>query len=166
MRLCDPGLRPMVDYLPAGRYGFDDLQIGDRIDIGSATITGALIDQFAAVSGDRYALHMDRAYAQSLGYENRVAHGLLVLSVVDGLKNNAKAHLDGLVSLGWNLNFIAPVLAEDTIHAEISILAKQRSRSGARGSVRMEFKVTNQNGRLVQCGHNELLFDLTRRGSD
>lgn len=150
----------MTDYLPEGSYGFNDLKIGDRINICSATITAEQIDQFAEVSGDRYALHMDRGFAQSLGYEDRVAHGLLVLSIVDGLKNNAEARLDGLVSLGWNWAFQAPVLAGDTIHGEITIAGKQVSRGGNHGSVRMELKVTNQNGRLVQSGHNELLFKL------
>lgn len=157
MRRC---LSEMTGYLPEGSYGFNDLEIGDRINIGSAIISAELIDRFADVSGDRYALHMDREFAESLGYEDRVAHGLLVLSVVDGLKNNADARLDGLVSLGWNWNFQAPVLAQDTIHGEITIAGKQKSRGGDHGSVRMELKVTNQNGRIVQSGHNELLFKL------
>lgn len=153
-------LSEMTDYLRKGTYGFNDLKIGDRINIGSATISAELIDQFADVSGDRYALHMDREFANSLGFEDRVAHGLLVLSIVDGLKNNADAHLDGLVSLGWNWNFQAPVLAKDTIHCEITIAGKQHSHGGGHGSVRMELKVTNQYGQVVQSGHNELLFRL------
>lgn len=153
-------LSEMPSYLAPGNYGFNDLKIGDRIDIGLATITAELIDRFADVSGDKYALHMDQDFAKSLGFEDRVAHGLLVLSVVDGLKNNAEARLDGLVSLGWTWKFLAPVLAQDTIQGEITIVGKRNSRGGDHGSVRMELKVTNQNGRLVQCGHNELLFKL------
>lgn len=72
--------------LPPGVYGYDDLAIGDWIDTGSAQVTAELIDQFATVSGDRYALHMDAAFAAEKGFDDRVAHGLLVLSMVDGLK--------------------------------------------------------------------------------
>lgn len=150
-----------TSYLAPGNYGFDDLSIGDRIEIGSATISAELIDQFAVVSGDRYALHMDKAFAETHGFRDRVAHGLLVLSVVDGMKNTAEAHLDGFVSLGWNWQFQAPVLAGDTITAVLVIAGKQRSGGGRHGSVRLELKVTNQDGRVVQSGHNTLLFKVS-----
>ncbi|MCT4608848.1 MAG: MaoC family dehydratase [Pelagimonas sp.] len=146
--------------LPPGVYGYDDLAIGDWIDAGSAQVTAELIDQFAAVSGDRYALHMDAAFAAEKGFDDRVAHGLLVLSMVDGLKNNAPARLDGLVSMGWNWRFEAPVLAGDQIHAKLTIVGKRKSSSGDKGILRTQFDITNQTGILVQSGTNELLFAL------
>ncbi|MDA5559047.1 MaoC family dehydratase [Shimia sp. MMG029] len=146
--------------LPPGVYGYDDLAIGDWIDAGSAQVTTALIDQFAAVSGDHYALHMDADFAAERGFANRVAHGLLVLSMVDGLKNNAAARLDGLVSMGWNWRFEAPVLAGDQIQAGLTIVGKRKTSSGDKGVLRTQFDVTNQDGDLVQSGTNELLFVL------
>lgn len=146
--------------LSPGVYGYDDLSVGDWIDAGSTPVTAAHIDQFAAVSGDRYALHMDEAFAASKGFGGRVAHGLLVLSMVDGLKNNASARLDGLVSMGWNWRFDAPVLAGDVIHADLTIVGKRTTKSGTKGILRTQFDVTNQRGILVQSGLNELLFAL------
>ncbi len=119
-----------------------------------------MIDQFAALTGDHYAIHIDRDAARGKGFDDRVAHGLLVLSLVDGLKNNADAKLDGLVSLGWNWRFDLPVLAGDTIQCDMKIAAKRITRSRDRGIVRIEFEVSNESGQLVQSGHNELLFDL------
>lgn len=146
--------------MPPGRYGYDDVAVGDQIDAGSAPVTAERIDRFADLSGDRYALHMDADYAAERGFAGRVAHGLLVLSMVDGLKNNASAQLDGLVSLGWNWRFDAPVLAGDTIHARLTIVGKRRTTSGRKGILRTRFEITNQTGAPVQSGWNELLFTL------
>ncbi len=146
--------------LPPGLYGFDDVAVGDQIDAGFAHVTAARIDQFADLSGDRYALHMDEGFAAARGFDGRVAHGLLVLSMVDGLKNNAPAQLDGLVSLGWNWRFDAPVLAGDRIHARLTIVGKRRTSSGKQGILRTQFDITNQAGTLVQSGLNELLLAL------
>lgn len=150
----------MASPLPAGVYGYSDVSVDDFIELGPMTITGALIDQFAEVSGDRYALHMDDAFAANLGFARRVAHGLLILSVVDGMKNNSAATFDGLVSLGWNWRFNAPVLADDTIHARLQVADKRVTSSGKRGILALRFEVFNQDGTLVQSGSNELLFDL------
>ena len=146
--------------LAPGLYGFDDVEVGDTLLTGTATISADLIDSFADVSGDRYEIHMDEAAARSKGFEGRVAHGLLVLSVVDGLKNNAQARLDGLASLGWTWRFDAPVLAGDTVSARLTIVAKRRTSSGRRGILQIAFDVTNQHGQLVQSGQNELIFAL------
>ncbi|MBE1282730.1 MAG: (R)-hydratase [Rhodobacteraceae bacterium] len=146
--------------LPPGLYGFHDLAIGDRVNTGSAEISADLISRFADVSGDHYAIHLDDTAAQAKGFERRVAHGLLVLSVVDGLKNNAQARLDGLASLGWNWTFAKPVFAGDSIHAVLTIQSKRRTRSGSRGILRISFEVFNQDGAMIQTGHNELIFDL------
>ena len=146
--------------LPPGVYGYHDVSVGDFIELGPMTISADLVDQFAAVSGDRYELHMDDHYAVGHGFDRRVAHGLLILSVVDGMKNNAPAKLGGLVSLGWNWWFRSPVLVEDTIHARLEIADKRLTSSGRRGILGLNFSVFNQHDFLVQNGSNELLFEL------
>lgn len=141
-------------------HGIHDVKVGDQIDVGSVKVTADHIDRFADLTGDRYALHMDDDVAAKLGFRKRVAHGLLVLSLVDGLKNNAPATLDGLVSMGWNWSFDAPVLVGDTIHARLTIVAKRKTTSGRPGILRPRFDVTNQAGKLVQSGLNELLLTI------
>ncbi len=151
----------MTDFpLSAGVYGYRDVSVGDFIELGPMTISADLVDHFAAVSGDRYALHMDDHYAVEHGFDRRVAHGLLILSVVDGMKNNAPAKLDGLVSLSWNWSFRSPVLVEDTIHARLVIADKRLTSSGTRGILGLSFRVFNQHNFLVQNGSNELLFEI------
>jgi len=52
-------------------------------------VTESHIVQFAGLSGDLFDLHMDDEFARSLGFSGRVAHGLLGLILMDGLKNRA-----------------------------------------------------------------------------
>ncbi len=143
--------------LPPGHYGYDDVAPGDRIETGSAEITAELIDGFADLSGDRFAIHMSTQVAQDYGFADRVAHGLLVLSVIDGLKNAAPAQFRAVASLGWNWRFTAPVLAGDTVRATIEVKAKRPTRQPDRGILTLDFEVRNQRDELVQAGENQLM---------
>jgi acyl dehydratase len=150
----------MTRGLSAGQYGYNDLKVGDVMKTGSATITTDLISSFADLTGDKYALHIDDDVARGLGYKARVAHGLLVLSVVDGLKFQSDAKPAGLASLGWNWRFEQPVFVGDEIRAELTVTAKRLTSSQSRGIVTFQFNVFNQHDQIVQSGTNDLIFDL------
>lgn len=143
--------------LSAGRYGFDDVTRGDSIDTGKVTVTAAMIDRFAELTGDRFEIHMTDEGAQRHGFSARVAHGLLVLSLVDGLKNQCPAQFHALASLGWDWSFRRPVLAGDTIGATITVREKRPTGKPDRGILTLEFDVTNQTGETVQRGTNQLM---------
>ena len=146
--------------LEPGVYGYNDLEVGDCLETGARDITPELIDDFARVSGDFYEIHMDAKAARAKGFERRVAHGLLVLSVIDGLKNNTEARFDALASMGWEWRFQAPVLEHDSITARFVIAAKRRTRDGRRGLVTCDATASNQRGEVVQSGQNTLIFDI------
>ena len=54
-------------FLNAGMYGLDALQTGDRIKTPARMISAQDIDEFAALSGDRFAIHMDENHAIEAG---------------------------------------------------------------------------------------------------
>ncbi len=143
--------------LPPGFFGFDDVRTGDVIETEAARISADLIDSFAALSGDHFEIHMSQSSALAHGFPDRVAHGLLVLSIIDGLKNTASAQFKAIASLGWSWSFCAPVLAGDTVGARITILDKRETKKRDRGILTLGFKVTNQRGELVQDGQNKLM---------
>jgi acyl dehydratase len=143
--------------LAPGRYRLGDLAPGDVIETGAVTVSAALIDAFAALSGDRFEIHMDASAAARHGFAARVAHGLLVLSLVDGLKNAAPAQLAARASLGWDWRFAAPVLAGDTVAARITVVATRPLRRAGQGVVELDVAVRNQRGETVQAGTNRLL---------
>ncbi|PWJ20878.1 MaoC family dehydratase [Jannaschia seohaensis] len=91
--------------LAPGDDAWDDLPVGAWWRSGRRIVTAADIDAFADFSGDRFAIHMDDAAAGAMGVRGGVAHGLLVLSLVDGLKNAAPVQMRAVVSLGWEWSF-------------------------------------------------------------
>ena len=147
----------MTRVLPAGRYGYDALSSGDRIETGSVEITAEAIDTFADLTGDRFEIHMDDDAARRHGFPRRVAHGLLVLSLVDGLKNQCAAQFDAIASLGWDWQFAKPIFIGDRIKVSISVNDIQPTSQPYRGVLTLEFDVTNQQGETVQKGINKLM---------
>lgn len=143
--------------LGPGRHSLASLQRGDEIHTARCRIDGALIDGFAQLSGDFFEIHMDAAAAQRHGFAARVAHGLLVLSLVDGLKNQAPAQLAAIASLEWHWSFSTPVLEGDTISAVIAIRDLRITSDPKRGIVSLDVNVKNQREETVQSGSNQLM---------
>ena len=140
-----------------GYYGFDDLALGDRIETGQVQVSAALIEGFARLTNNQFEIFMSAAAARVHGFRGQVAHGLLVLSLVDGLKNQALAQVRAKASLGWDWQFQAPVLAGDTIRAVLTVRTKTPVSRQDRGIVAIDIDVFNQAGEVVQTGCNELM---------
>ena len=101
-------------------------------------MTESHIVAFAGMSGDFFDVHMDDEFAREQGFPGRIAHGLLGLCLVDGLKNRAEAQLQAVASLGWNeWSFKAPILAGDSIEATIRVAEMRLTSSGDRGVVQL-----------------------------
>jgi len=150
--------------LSSGLYHFDDFQIGDRFETARAKVSVELIDRFADLTGDRFAIHMSDEAARAVGFERRVAHGLLILSLIDGLKNQTAVEIKAVASLGWDWKFMRTVLAGDVIRATFTVQSKRLTRDTTRGIVAFAVDVRNQNDESVQHGTNNLMV-LTRTTS-
>jgi len=102
----------------SGRF-YEDIEVGEKYETPARTITEADIVNFAGLSGDFNAIHMDEEFCRTLGLGGRFAHGLLVLSALTGLNERA-GFLEGtiLAFLGINnLSFKKYVRPGDTIRA-------------------------------------------------
>jgi acyl dehydratase len=144
--------------LAPGTYGLDDLTVGAWYETGEVDVTAAMIDAFAALTGDRFEIHMDEAAARAHGFPGRVAHGLLVLSLLDGLKNQAEVRLRAVASLGWDWSFRAPVFIGDRLRARIEVKAVRPVKAPGRGIATLAFFATDAGGRVVQEGTNLLMM--------
>ena len=116
-----------------------------------------MIDAFADLTGDRFEIHMSDAAARRHGFEARVAHGLLVLSLIDGLKNQAPAQLKARASMGWDWQFRRPVLLGDRLSVSYEITEIADARADDQAILTLAFGVLNQNSDTVQNGTNRLL---------
>src|SRR5512134_1781691 len=102
---------------PRGMY-FEEFQVGQVIYSAGRTITESDIVAFAGLSGDFNQMHVDAEYSARTPFGQRVAHGLLVLSIASGLAVQTGV-MEGTVIAFREVNdwkFIKPVFIGDTIH--------------------------------------------------
>ena len=125
---------------------FDDIRLGDRNTTPARTITETDIVNFASLSGDWFPLHTDASYAESTFYGERIAHGMLVLSVVTGLITLTPGAVQAFHGIE-NLRFARPTLIGDTLHAETEVTDAQDR--GNAGLVTSSLTVKNQRGETV-----------------
>ena len=138
---------------------FEEFEIGHAFTTPARTITEADIVTFAGISGDYNLIHTDATYAKSTAFGQRVAHGLLSLSVVSGLAVRA-GFMEGTVLAFREISkwkFSLPVYIGDTIHADIEVIeTKNLPRLGG-GALNLKFRVKNQDGQTVMRGIWNLL---------
>jgi acyl dehydratase len=142
--------------LAPGEYWFEDIEAGDHFTTGKLVVTEAHIVSFAGLSGDLFDVHMDDEFAREQGFPGRIAHGLLGLSLADGLKNRASVRIMAVASLGWNWKFKGAIVAGDRIGVRVAVLGKRVSSKG-QPLITLAFSVTNQAGAEVQGGETTLL---------
>jgi len=146
--------------LGAGEYGYDDLNVLDHYETAGVTVTEAHVVGFAGLSGDLFDVHMDDEFARGLGFPGRIAHGLLGLSLADGLKTRSAVRLLGVATLNWNWSFKGPILIGDRIHVAIMVAGKRPTKRPDRGIVTLGMRVLKQTGDTVQEGESMLMMRL------
>ncbi|NLV73397.1 MAG: dehydratase [Chloroflexi bacterium] len=143
---------------PNARF-FEDFTVGDTFDSMARTITEADIVAFAALSGDYNPLHTDAEFARSSPFGQRIAHGLLVLSIASGLAAR-NGFIDGtaqaFTTLDWR--FRAPVLIGDTIRVQATVTRVRAVVAMGGGLVYLEMRVLNQRDEVVQQGEWSLVM--------
>ena len=142
---------------PDSGLSFEDLQVGDEYRSPGRTVTEADIVIFAGLSGDYNVLHTDAEYMKASLYGERIAHGLLGLSVQHGLLARSMPARAGERFVGLKWKFKGPIKIGDTLHARARIVAKKDAREPGWGVVTMQRQVLNQRGEVVQEGETEHL---------
>lgn len=138
---------------------YEDLEVGEEHESPARTITETDIVNFAALSGDWHPVHADEEFCKRTPYRTRIAHGLLGLAVVEGLKQRIPAFADVryMASLYWNYKFTGPILPGDTIRVRIRIQTKRETKKPDRGVVVEYVTMLNQRGETVQEGEHGLM---------
>jgi len=138
---------------PRGLY-FEEFQPAQKIITAGRTVTEADVVNFAGLSGDYNQMHVDEAYSQKTTFGKRVAHGLLVVSIVSGLAVQTGV-MEGTVMAFREINewkFARPVFFGDTVHAVLEVREKKELRRIGGGSVTIDLDVINQNDEVVMKG--------------
>jgi acyl dehydratase len=134
---------------------FEEFSVGQKIVTVGRTVAESDIFTFAGFSGDYNQIHTDAEFAKGTPFGQRVAHGLLGLSIASGLAMRTGI-LEGTVIAFREINnwkFIAPVFIGDTLHVEMEVIeTKALPRIGG-GSVAINLDVKKQSGETTMKGN-------------
>ncbi len=139
---------------------YEDLKVDESATTPGRTITETDIVNFAGVSGDFNRIHTDEEYAASMHFGQRIAHGMLGLSVSSGLvTRNPGAQQHMLIAwLGITWEFKRPILIGDTIKVTQTVKEKRPTRKPDSGLIIFDIKVTNQRGKVCQAGEWKVMY--------
>ncbi len=125
---------------------FDEIAIGESASFERA-VTRRDIELYAAVSGDANPTHLDDAFARQSNMHGVVAHGMLTAGLISNLLGNRLPGA-GTVYVSQELNFAAPVHADDVVRVTVTARAKD----SARRLVTFDCACVNQDGQAVLSG--------------
>lgn len=139
---------------------WEDLEIGMTATSPARTMTEADIVNFAGLSGDWNVIHTDKEFCAGTPFGERIAHGLLGLSIASGLvTRNPGGNQHRLVAfLGMTWDFKRPIMIGDTIHVVQTVNSKRPTSKPGLGVVHYGAKVVNQHGKTCQEGEWKVMY--------
>ncbi|MCB0077439.1 MAG: MaoC family dehydratase N-terminal domain-containing protein [Anaerolineales bacterium] len=144
---------------------FDDFEAGMQFTSLGRTVTEADIVNFAGLSGDFNAIHTDAEVAAAGDFGQRIAHGMLVLSIATGLATQLGVVGDKVRAfLGLEWKFRNPVFIGDTIRVELTVANLREARRMGGGLLTFDVKVLNQKDETTQKGSWTLLLQKRPSG--
>lgn len=123
------------------KRSFVDVKVGEKASF-SKTISEADIVTFAGICGDFNPIHVDKEFAKTSFFKERVAHGMLTASLISTVV--AELLGSGGIYLSQSLRFTAPVKIGDTITANAEVVEKME-----KNRLRMKTTCVNQEGKTV-----------------
>jgi acyl dehydratase len=132
----------------------EDFKAGQVYESPARTITEADVVAFAGLSGDYNPIHTDAEFGAATQFKQRIAHGMLGLSILTGLGSRSGI-LDGtaIAFLGieeWK--FAKPILFGDTVRVRMTVADVRPSSKPGSGVLRRRMELLNQRGETVQSG--------------
>ncbi len=132
----------------------DDYAVGEHFISPARTITEADIIHFAGLTGDWHPLHTDVEYAAKTPFKERIAHGMLTLSIGMVLPFRLGPYSSFLprsfmAFYGMeNVRFTAPTKIGDTIHCEVEV-TEITDKGKGRGVLTTQNQIKNQRGEVL-----------------
>ena len=144
---------------------FENFAPGQTFISQGRTILDADIAGFAAWSWDTNPVHTDAELMASSRFGQRIAHGLLGMSVAMGLTSRIGVFETCSIALlgveDWK--FLSPVLVGDTLRCRVEILDARLTSSAESGILDRRFTLLNQREETVQTGRIGLLVAVSPR---
>lgn len=139
---------------------FEEFEEGESLTTTGRTVSETDIINFAGISGDFNQVHTNAEYSKQTIFGQRVAHGLLVLSIATGLLVQTGL-LHGTMGAFREISrwkFRLPVFIGDTIHVAMKILKTHPVPRMKGGMVVFGLDVVNQKEEIVMNGNWEVFM--------
>jgi len=135
------------------RSYLEDFKVGEKSISAGRTVTETDIVIFAGISGDWNELHTNAEYMKNSPFGQRIAQGILILSISSGLalQMRSRPPVEVLAFLGMdNVRFTGPVFIGDTINVESEVIEVRPSKSKPdAGILKLKNTVKNQREEAV-----------------
>ncbi len=150
---------------PRGLH-FEAFEPGAVWTTATRLVSQADVNAFAELTGDHNPIHVDEAFAARSPFRKRIAHGLLVESVLSGLAWELGIFDGTIVALREvSMRFEAPVVPGDSLQVELEVLERDPAPGPRRGWVRIATRARNQRAELVLDGQWVTLVARARRAA-
>lgn len=140
---------------------FDSLSVGQRFRSGERTVRDTDVIVFSALTGDWHPQHCDPEWAARSPFGERIAHGMLVLSLAVGLVPLDPERVLALRRVS-DVVFKRPVRLNETVSVAGELTALRAIDEGA-GLVDFSWQIRNQDDALVARANVQVLW---RRSAD
>ena len=128
---------------------FEELNPGDKFHSRPRVVTATDIDNFAISTGAVNPLFLDDKFANTMGLDQRIAPGLLTLSLSVGLAYSLGLFGHTIAMVNIEVSFLASVNAGDTIESIVEVTEKRETKDEGRGVVLLKITSHNQTGKPV-----------------
>ncbi len=128
---------------------FENIEKGDSKEV-EIQVTDEMVREFAKITGDNNPLHLDEEFAKKTIFGRRIAHGMLVVSLISKVLGHDFPGA-GTVYVSQSVKFRKPVYVGDTVKVHVEVKGKNVAR-------RRLFLITNvmNNDALVISGEAEV----------
>lgn len=136
---------------------YDDIKIGEKAEF-KREIRHEDLELFAKLTGDYNPLHFDEDLAQRTFLRGRVAHGLLVGSLISrllGMDLPGK----GCVYLSQDLKFLKPVRVNETVTVRAEVVRKNEENK----TLVLRTEIFNSRNEKVVTGEAEVMLVKARK---
>jgi 3-hydroxybutyryl-CoA dehydratase len=135
---------------------FEALEVGQEFVTRGRTVTESDVVGFASLTGDWHPQHSDAQWASASPFGERIAHGMLVVSLAAGLVPFDPTCVVALRQVA-QATFKRPVRFGDTLHVEGRIAELATGAEDA-GMVTFAWSVVNQDEKIVCRARVDVLW--------
>src|ERR1700689_4767940 len=137
---------------------FEQLAVWQRFESGERAVRDTDVIVFSALTGDWHPQHCDPEWAARSPFGERIAHGMLILSLAVGLVPLDPERVLALRRVG-EVVFKRPVRLNESVHVDGELTALRPVDERA-GLVDFAWQVRNQDDALVVRASVQVLWTL------